>query len=280
MIWQNPRRTLDLSVRGAIMGILNVTPDSFSDGGSHASPETAVDHALAMLEDGAAIIDIGGESTRPGAVSVPPDEELRRVLPVIRGLIKQAPDCLISIDTSKAAVAAAALEAGAAIVNDVTALTGDPAMAGVIAQARAGAVLMHSQGTPQTMQIAPDYADVTQEVRAFLEQRLAAAIAAGIAPECIALDPGIGFGKSAAHNLTLLRNLAALQIADRPLLVGVSRKQFLAKAAGVAKMADRLWPTLAISALAREKGARILRVHDVQPNLAAMRMAEALLGPD
>jgi dihydropteroate synthase len=262
------------------MGILNVTPDSFSDGGAHASAVAAADHALAMLEDGATIIDIGGESTRPGAVPVPLDEELRRVLPVIRRLAEQAPNCLISIDTSKAAVAQAALEAGAAIVNDVTALTGDPAMAGVIVQARAGAVLMHCQGTPQTMQVAPAYADVTQEVRAFLEQRLAAAQDAGIAPECIALDPGIGFGKSAAHNLTLLRDLAALQVSDRPLLVGVSRKQFLAKAAGVQTMAERLWPTLAISALAREKGARILRVHDVQPNLAAMRMAEALLGPD
>jgi dihydropteroate synthase len=280
MIWQNRRRTLDLSVRGVIMGILNVTPDSFSDGGAHAGPEAAAEHALAMLGDGAAIIDIGGESTRPGAVPVPLDEELRRVLPVIRRLAQQAPDCLISIDTSKAAVALAALEAGAAIVNDVTALTGDPAMAGVIAKSGAGVVLMHCQGTPPTMQNAPAYADVTQEVRIFLEQRLVAAIAAGIAPECIALDPGIGFGKSAAHNLTLLRDLAALQTADRPLLVGVSRKQFLAKAAGVENMADRLWPTLAISALAREKGARILRVHEVRPNLASMRMAEALAVPD
>ena len=259
------------------MGILNVTPDSFSDGGSYLDPARAADHALAMLAEGAEIIDIGGESTRPGAAPVPPDEEARRVLPVIEAIVARAPDCLLSIDTSKAAVARAALERGAAIVNDVTALRGDPAMAGVVAGHGAGVVLMHMQGEPRTMQAHPVYADVTGEVRAFFAERLAAALRAGIPAACVAFDPGIGFGKNFGHNLTLLRALDKLNVENRPLVLGVSRKSFLAKASGTELVADRLWPTVALTALGRERGARVLRVHEVRPNLSALRVAEAML---
>jgi dihydropteroate synthase len=278
MIWQTARKTLDLSAHGVIMGILNVTPDSFSDGGAFPEFGRATEHALRMLDDGAGIIDIGGESTRPGAEPVPVDEEMRRVLPVIEALRARAPECLISIDTSKAAVAAAALERGAAIINDVTALQGDPAMAQTVARAGAGVVLMHMQGTPQTMQQRPAYGDVVAEVRAFLAERLSAAVAAGIPLECVALDPGIGFGKTAEHNLALLRELGTLRVEGRPLVLGVSRKALLSKFTGSPEVAERLWPTVAITALAREKGAVVLRVHDVGPNVAALRVAEFLLG--
>ncbi len=278
MIWQTARRPLDLTDRAAIMGIINVTPDSFSDGGSYADAEVAVEHGLTMLAEGATILDIGGESTRPGADPVDEAEELRRVLPVIDGLLARAPDCLISIDTSKATVAQAALDRGAAIVNDVTALRGDRAMGGVVAQGRAGLVLMHMQGTPRTMQREPHYDDVVAQVRGFFEDRAFAAEAAGIPPAAIAFDPGIGFGKTVAHNLTLLRGLEPLAIQSRPLVLGVSRKSFLARVVAVDTMSERLWPTVALTALLREKGARVLRVHDVKPNVAALRTVEALLG--
>ncbi len=277
MIWQHARGSLDLSVRGAIMGILNVTPDSFSDGGQYAETTRAVEHGLAMLAEGAAILDIGGESTRPGAAAVDETEELRRVLPVIDGLVAQAPGCLISIDTSKAAVARAALDHGAAIVNDVTALQGDAGMAGVVAKGGAGVVLMHMQGTPRTMQLDPHYDDVLAEVGGFFAARARFAIAAGIPAACLAFDPGIGFGKTVEHNLTLLRNLDRLAGMEQPLVLGVSRKSFLARMSGGKSMSDRLGPTLALTALLREKGARVLRVHDVQPNVAALRAAESLL---
>ena len=278
MIWRTARKTLDLSADGVIMGILNLTPDSFSDGGAYPEPSQAVEHALRMLADGAAIIDIGGESTRPGAEPVALEEELRRVLPVIEALMSRAPDCLISIDTSKAPVAAAAIERGAAIVNDVTALRGDPKMAETVACAGAGVVLVHMQGTPQTMQDAPIYSDVVHEVRTFFAERLETALKAGIAADCIALDPGIGFGKTAGHNLTLLRELGRVGTGDRPLVLGVSRKAFLSGWTRTTSLADRLWPTVALSAIAREKGVRVLRVHDVRPNLAALRVAEAVIG--
>jgi dihydropteroate synthase len=278
MIWQTARESLDLSAHGVVMGILNLTPDSFSDGGAFVEVERATGHALQMWADGAGIIDIGGESTRPGATPVPAAEEMRRVLPVIEALLAREPRCLISIDTSKAEVAAAALARGAAIVNDVTALRGDPAMGETVARAGAGVVLMHMQGTPQTMQDRPTYGDVVAEVREFLSTRFDAALAAGIAPECIALDPGIGFGKTPEHNLALLRHLGALRVGNCPLVLGVSRKGFLAGFAGASAAADRLWPTVALTALAREKGADVLRVHDVRPNLAALRVAEALRG--
>ena len=213
MIWETACRPLDLTVRGVIMGILNVTPDSFSDGGNFLDVSGAVRHGLEMLAQGAGIIDIGGESTRPGAVPVSADEEMGRVLPVIDAILAAAPECLISVDTSKAAVAEAAVTRGAAIINDVTALRADPAMATVAARSGAGVVLMHMQGTPRTMQENPTYRDVTGEVRTFFEQRLAAARAAGIDSDRIAFDPGIGFGKTVEHNLTLLRELTCL--ADR-----------------------------------------------------------------
>lgn len=274
MIWKNPRRPLPLVQRGAIMGILNVTPDSFSDGGQFLAVEAAVAHALQMVHDGADIIDVGGESTRPGAAPVSTAIELRRVVPVIEALRTSAPDVLISIDTSKSAVAEAALEAGADIINDVTALRGDPAMVGVAVACRAGICLMHMRGTPADMQHDPTYLDVVTEVGAFLDERLAWAIAAGIDHECIALDPGVGFGKSREHNQALLHAVSTFATAhpDRPLLLGVSRKSFLGRGVD-----DRFWPTVALTALLRRGGARIFRVHDVRANAEALRMTEAIL---
>ena len=278
MTWQLAGgRTLDLSTRGAIMGIVNVTPDSFSDGGTFLDPERAATYAVTMLDEGATIIDVGGESTRPGAAPVSAEDELARVLPVVAAIFARRPGSLVSVDTSKAAVARAALECGAAIINDVTALRGDPGMAAVVAEHGAGVVLMHMQGEPRTMQANPTYGDVTAEVCAFFAERLEAARAAGIAAECVAFDPGIGFGKTVAHNLTLLRDLAALSVAGRPLVLGVSRKSFLAKIAGAQDLPERLWPTVALTALGRERGAAVLRVHDVRPNLLALRTVEALL---
>jgi dihydropteroate synthase len=278
-LWQNPIRPLDLTDRAVIMGILNVTPDSFSDGGAYFSTEKAVERGLEMLAEGAAIIDIGGESTRPGAEAVSLETEMRRVMPVVRALDAQAPGCLISVDTSKAMVARSAIERGASIINDITALRGDPAMAAVAAETGAGVVLMHMQGNPRTMQHNPHYQDVTVEVRAFFATVFSAALAAGIKRECILFDPGIGFGKMLEHNLTLLRDLDALSVEGRPLALGVSRKSFLARVTGAETLAERNWPTLALTALARERGARVLRVHEVRSNLAALRMAEALLDP-
>lgn len=274
MIWKNARRPLDLSRRGAIMGILNVTPDSFFDGGEFLSRNVAVSHARQMIQDGAAIVDVGGESTRPGSVPISVEEEMERVLPVIRELRAQEADVLISIDTSKAAVAEAALRAGADIINDVTAFRGDEAMAGVAAAYRAGVCLMHLRGSPVDMQHDPRYNDVVSEVRIFLEQSLARAVAAGIPRNHVALDPGIGFGKSREHNLSLLRDIPALSTttSDRPLLLGVSRKSFLG-----GTTAERDWPTVALTALLRARGVRIFRVHDVRPNHEALRMTEAIL---
>ncbi len=277
MIWQTARRPLDLTTRGVVMGILNVTPDSFSDGGDFLDSTRATRHGLDMLAQGAGIIDVGGESTRPGAAPVSVDEEMRRVLPVISALHAAAPEGLISVDTSKAVVAEAAVARGAAIINDVTALRGDPAMAAVAARTGAGIVLMHMQGTPRTMQENPVYQNVTDEVQAFFEERFAAARAAGIEADHIAFDPGIGFGKTIEHNLTLLRELTALQTGDRPLVLGVSRKGFLGQTTDAHTPSERLWPTIALTALLREKGARVLRVHDVRPNVTALQITEALL---
>lgn len=276
MIWRTNRRHFDLTRQGVIMGVINVTPDSFSDGGSFADPEEAVRHGLRLAEEGAAILDIGGESTRPGAPAVPGDEELRRILPVIRNLAGRT-TAAISIDTSKAAVARAALQAGAEIINDVTALQGDPAMASVAAETGAGVVLMHMRGTPRTMQENTDYADVVREVLACLRERVATARSAGIASECLAVDPGIGFGKSAEQNLRLIAALPAFAAIGRPVLLGVSRKSFLASAAGCPDMPDRDAPTVALTGLGRELGARVFRVHDVKANAHALRMTEAIL---
>lgn len=278
LVWQCRDRRFDLARRGEIMGILNVTPDSFSDGGSFNLPETAVAHALEMLGHGAGIIDIGGESTRPGAAEVGTAEEIRRVLPVIETLHRLRPEAIISIDTSKSEVAAAALAAGACIVNDVTGLRGDPAMARVVAETGAGLVIMHMLGTPRTMQREPRYHDVVTEVRDFFECQCSAAIRAGIAPEAIVVDPGIGFGKTIAHNLALIRALDRITVADRPVLLGVSRKSFIGSLVGSQKIEDRAWPTVALTSFARELGVRLHRVHDVKPNLEALRMTEAILG--
>jgi dihydropteroate synthase len=258
------------------MGILNVTPDSFSDGGRHAGREAALDHARRMIAGGAEIIDIGGESTRPGAAEVAAEDEISRTAPVVAALRAEW-DGLISIDTMKAGVAAAALEAGADIVNDVSGLTADPAMAEVCRAGGCGVVVMHMQGDPRTMQLSPRYDDVVAEVRAFFAERLATLAAAGIDPEAICFDPGIGFGKSLEHNLALLRGLPDLEVGGRPLLLGVSRKSFIGRVLGSEDLADRGWPTVALTAWAREAGARIHRVHDVKPNVQSLRMVEAIL---
>ena len=257
------------------MGVLNVTPDSFSDGGTFLETETAVVHALRMEAEGAEIIDVGGESTRPGALKVDLEEELRRVVPVVRGLRARS-DVLISIDTSKAAVAKEALRCGADIINDVTALLGDPGMAEVAAQSGVGIILMHMRGEPRTMQRDPRYEDVVAEVAEFLRQRVSAAIGYGMAVESIAIDPGIGFGKRPEHNLALIRSLETLTGLGRPILVGVSRKSFLHWLADAPAIEDRFWPGVALTSFCREKGARIFRVHEPKPHHDALRMTEAI----
>jgi dihydropteroate synthase len=257
------------------MGVVNVTPDSFSDGGLFLEPEAAVAHGLELAEAGAEILDVGGESTRPGAEIVSVEEELRRVVPVIRGLIGS--QSVVSVDTSKAAVAAAALDAGATIVNDVTALRGDAEMASLCAEREATVVLMHMRGEPRTMQDDPRYEDVVAEVMAFLAERLEFAVAAGIAEERIWLDPGIGFGKTAAHNMELLRRLGELRELGRPLVVGTSRKSFIGRVDG-SDAAHRLGGTIASSVLAAAEGAAVLRVHDVAEVRQALTVATAILG--
>jgi dihydropteroate synthase len=258
-----------------LMGVVNVTPDSFSDGGLYLDPEVAVAHGRELAEAGAEILDVGGESTRPGADPVDAEEELRRVVPVIRGLGDAG--CRISVDTSKATVAAAALDAGATIVNDVTALRGDPGMAPLCAVRGATVVLMHMLGEPRTMQDDPRYDDVVAEVKGFLAARLEAALAAGIAEERVWLDPGIGFGKTAAHNLELLRRLGELRELGRPLVIGTSRKSFIGKVDGSAA-GERLGGTIASSVLAAAEGAAVLRVHDVAEVGQALAVAAAILG--
>jgi dihydropteroate synthase len=259
------------------MGVVNVTADSFSDGGKFYDLEAAVAHAQQLVADGAEIIDIGGESTRPGATPVEEAEELRRVLPVIERLAGD-PRCVLSIDTRKPAVARAALECGAAIVNDVTGLRA-PAMREVVRATGAGAIAMHMQGEPQTMQNAPHYANVTAEIREFFRQTFEASVACGIDPMSLAFDPGIGFGKTVAHNLALLRNLASMRVGGRPLVLGVSRKSFLGKVLDSAALEDRAWPTVALTSHGRARGAAIFRVHEVRANAHALRMTEAILQP-
>jgi dihydropteroate synthase len=260
------------------MGVVNVTPDSFSDGGLYLDPGAAIEHGRELVADGAEILDVGGESTRPGAAEVAVDEELRRVAPVVAALAGLGVD--ISVDTSKAPVAAAALDAGATIVNDVTALRGDPEMAGLVAGRGAGIVLMHMAGDPRTMQLSPEYGDVVAEVREFLAERLAAALAAGVAESKIWLDPGIGFGKTDEHNFELLRGLDRLAELGRPIVVGTSRKSFIGRADGSATD-DRLGGTIATSILAAAAGASVLRVHDVRELAEALRLANAVWGaPD
>ncbi len=277
MIWKTRRGSLDLSRRARVMGILNVTPDSFSDGGRHADPAAALEHARGLISQGADIIDIGGESTRPGAQPVSADEETARTVPVIAALRGEW-DGLISIDTMKSAVAAAALDAGADIVNDVSGLRADPAMSALCAAAGCGVVVMHMKGEPRTMQIAPHYHDVVAEVCGFFHERLEALAASGIDEAAICYDPGIGFGKTLNHNLALLRALGGLAPENRPLLLGVSRKSFIGKLLGNDGFHQRDWPTVALTARAREQGVMLHRVHDVPPNVQALRMVEAIVG--
>jgi dihydropteroate synthase len=257
------------------MGVLNVTPDSFSDGGRYLENDAAVAHGLELIEAGAAILDVGGESTRPGAEPVGADEERRRVVPVIEALAGRRPGVAISIDTSKASVAAAALDAGATLVNDVTALRGDPAMAEVVAARGVECCLMHMLGEPRTMQVDPHYDDVVSDVKAFLEERMAAAIKAGVAEERILLDPGIGFGKTLEHNLELLARLSEIVALGRQVVIGTSRKSFLGRLTGREDPAERIPGTIATNVLAYERGARVFRVHDVTPVLDALRVTAA-----
>ena len=322
IIWQTRLLKFDLTRRGIVMGILNVTPDSFSDGGLFSDPHDALAHAQEMIAHGAEIIDVGGESTRPGAEPVEESKELRRVLPIIGQLAKlpgHGEKFVISIDTMKPSVARAAMEAGASIINDVSGLR-DIAMIEAAKDTRAGVVVMHMQGGPQTMQSAPHYADVCGDVRDFFCQRLNALVASGVAASSIVFDPGIGFGKTPEHNLALLRRMDDIALAPHPIAVGVSRKSFIGKVLaregtqasslcgkrasslhenasmqarctqaaqpgmavfhdpGISATDDRMWPTVALTCHAREHGARIFRVHDVKPNVEALRMTEAILG--
>jgi dihydropteroate synthase len=256
--------------RPSVMGVVNVTPDSFSDGGVHLDPDVAADTARRMVEEGAALVDVGGESTRPGSHGVSAAEELRRVVPVLDRLGGDLP---VSIDTSKAAVAHAALERGAILVNDVTALRGDPELAGVVAGAGAYLCLMHMQGKPRTMQAEPRYGDVTAEVASFLEERLEFAVAQGIPEGRVCLDPGIGFGKTVEQNLELVRRLDVLLALGRPVLVGFSRKSSLRRLTG---SDDLLGASVAAAVAAFDRGATILRVHDVKPHVNALTVAAAV----
>ena len=274
--WKICDRVVDLSHRGMIMGVLNVTPDSFSDAGEFFDVEKAVVHGRRLVTEGAQIVDVGGESTRPGAEPVSAEEELRRVIPVIKELRREN-GAVISIDTSKAEVASAALEAGAVIVNDVTGGLNDAEMIPLVARSGAALIIMHMQGNPQTMQTAPIYKDVVREVANFFRQQYARALECGIDPMAIAFDPGIGFGKTLEHNLELLGNLEQLRVNGRPLVVGVSRKSFLGKLVDSSEMPDRRLPTVALTSLLRARGADVFRVHDVSENVQALRVAEAIL---
>lgn len=276
--WVLRTRTLSFGRRPLLMGIVNVTPDSFSDGGKFFSPEKAIEHALQLEADGADILDVGGESTRPYSEPVTAQEELQRIVPVLQGVIS-AVGIPISIDTSKANVAAAALAAGAEIINDVTGLAGDPHMLPLAAETKAGVCAMHMQGTPQTMQHDPHYADVISEIHDYLAERREALIAGGIAPERICLDPGIGFGKTHQHNLKLLANCWRFHDLKCPILVGHSRKGFLAKVVGDSSR-DRVAATVGASLALARQGVQILRVHDVRPVREALLAFEAAGGID
>jgi len=274
--WKIGDRIFDLSRQGLIMGILNVTPDSFSDSGKFFTVEKAVEHGLRIVREGAQIVDVGGESTRPGAEPVAAEEELRRVIPVIEKLRAKI-DTVISIDTSKAQVARAAIQAGASIVNDVTGGRGDVEIMPLVAETKSAFIIMHMQGNPRTMQIEPRYVDVVSEVADFFRQQYARALEYGINPMAIAFDPGIGFGKTLQHNLELLARLDELHVHDRPLVIGVSRKSFLARLIDSSEMKDRLAPAVALTSFLRARGANVFRVHDVKENVNALRVTETIL---
>jgi len=274
--WQCRDRTVVLGERTLVMGILNTTPDSFSDGGAYPDPSAAVDRALEMAAQGADIIDIGGESTRPGAEPVDTAEEIRRTVPII-GKIREHSDVLVSIDTMKAEVAFQALEAGADIINDVSAFEADARMVGVAAETQAGAVLMHKKGSPKTMQENPTYANVLLDVRAYLKDRLDFAARRGVRRECMVVDPGIGFGKTVSHNLALLRGLSELAECGGPILVGASRKSFIGHLTGREAPVERRAGSLGAAAWAVLHGAHILRVHDVIDTCDVCRLMDTLL---
>lgn len=277
--WQCRSRSLKLGERTLVMGILNVTPDSFSDGGHFVEPTAAVDHALEMAAQGADIIDIGGESTRPGADPVSTAEEIRRTVPIIAKIREQS-DIPLSIDTMKADVAMEAVAAGAVIINDVSAFEADARMAEVAADTEAGVVLMHMKGTPRTMQAHPEYGNVTEEVRDYMKSRADVAIQHGVARNRIVIDPGIGFGKSTEHNLKLLRGLPVLTGCGYPLLVGASRKSFIGQLTGRTAPADRRAGSLGAAAWAVANGAHILRVHDVLDTCDVCRMLDTFICGD
>jgi len=272
-VWRCRDRALSLDAP-LVVGVVNVTPDSFSDGGRHLDAETALAHARRLLDEGADLVELGAESTRPGAEPVPADEQWRRLAPVVTTLARE-PLAVISIDTASAAVAERALAEGAHVINDVSAL-GDPAMAGLVAQSGAGLVLMHMRGTPATMQQDPRYDDVVAEVAAFLAARRDTAVAAGVAREAIALDPGIGFGKTVAHNLALLAGLDAFVALGQPVLIGVSRKRFLGTLTGDLPPEERLEAGLAAAAISVMQGAAIVRTHDVRATVRALAVATAI----
>jgi dihydropteroate synthase len=273
LIWRCGSHTIDGARRTQVMGIVNVTPDSFSDGGRYFDPEEAVRAGVAMIEDGADLIDVGGESTRPGSDAVPPEEELRRVLPVVKRIAAEV-DAPLSIDTRKAEVARAALDAGASVVNDITAGRDDE-MFDVVREAGAGMVLMHMQGDPRTMQVEPRYDDVVREVRSFLAERVAAAEYAGIARDRLCVDPGLGFGKTLEHNLTLMRDIGAMAEIGRPVLVGPSRKSFVGRITGT-DVDDRLDGTAGAVAWLVVNGAHVVRVHDVRQMVRVVRIVDAI----
>jgi dihydropteroate synthase len=290
-VWRCRDRELPLGERTLVMGIVNVTPDSFSDGGMFENAEAAVKHGLGLLEEGADILDVGGESTRPGSDLVGADEEAGRVLPVLEGLRREAPEALLSVDTRKAAVAREALGAGADVVNDIGA-GADPDMFGVVAAAGAGMVLMHMKGEPKTMQSDPRYDDVVAEVRSFLAERIEAggggggggAAAPGGNPppagkgrDRLCIDPGIGFGKNLEHNLELLRSIGALREVGAPVLVGVSRKRFVGQLSGADDPIRRLEGSLAAAAWCASQGVEMVRVHDVGPTVRALRVVDAIV---
>jgi dihydropteroate synthase len=268
------RFTISLN-RPLIMGIVNVTPDSFSDGGRFYSSSAAIEHACRLLEEGADMLDVGGESSRPGALSVSVEEELRRVMPIVEAL--QGRNVPVSVDTCKAEVMRAAIGAGAAMVNDINALQGEGALE-VVANSNAAVCLMHKQGTPQTMQLAPRYEDVVADVMAFLQARMTAAEAAGIGRERLVVDPGFGFGKAQEHNIALLRQLDRFRALDVPVLAGLSRKSFLGRIAGIEAAEERVCASVAAAILAVQRGAKIVRVHDVKATRDALRIVEAIEG--
>lgn len=274
MRWIAREHQFDFPRPMVVMGIVNTTPDSFSDGGQFLDVDAAVTHALRLANEGAEILDIGGESTRPGAPAVSEQEELDRVIPVIQRLAKR-PELVLSIDTQKPSVARAAIDAGAAIVNDIAANRSDPEMWQVVAEAGAGYVCMHMQGNPQTMQAKPNYDDVTREVCDFFRERLALLSTHGVSIEQVVLDPGIGFGKTLQHNIKLLRDLNKFSLVERPTLVGASRKSFIEKLLG-APIDERLPASLACAAWAAIQGSQIIRVHDVAETVQVVRMAETL----